>query len=108
MKNSNKDFIEVIQYLLVCKPKNLDAMQVKIFCPGFIVGNLVRGGMNAAIDFDFKLVLDTKRVKNEMTVWVLAAEFQSRKSTSPQCLPQPLLCLGRIMPGMSRRLNNCV
>ena len=94
--------------MLISKPQNSNTMHVEKFCPVIVVCNLVRGFMDTAINFNFELVLDTKRVKNVMTVWMLSAEFQSRKSTSPQCLPQSLFCLGRIMPGISGRLNDCV
>lgn len=43
MSDGIKDFIKVLQDLLIGKPQNSNALQIEIFCPEVIVGNLVRG-----------------------------------------------------------------
>jgi hypothetical protein len=67
----------VIQHLFIGKPQNPNAMHVEILCAGVIVDDLVGICMDATIDFDFDLVLDTKGIKDEWTVWMLPTEFQA-------------------------------
>ena len=81
-------------------------MHVEVLCAGVIVDDLVGICMDATIDFDFDLVLDTKGIEDEWTVWMLPTEFQASQPASSNCLPELLLCLGWVTSGIHGSLND--
>jgi hypothetical protein len=62
--------------------QDANAVFVQIFCSSFVVFDLRKIIVDAAINFDFKLVLDTKVVEDVGTERVSPAEFQAGKATS--------------------------
>lgn len=93
-------------YLIIREAENANAARFKKFSPGHIIRRPSRTGMNTSVHFNFELVLDAERVKNEAVEWMLPAKFQTGETAVTESLPQFLFGGRRLTPLYAGGLDN--
>lgn len=90
---------------LIAKSQYTNAMLFQELCPFSIPRRLCRVCVNSPIHFHFKLMFDAECIENELAVRMLPPELQPGEASSPQRIPQFLLCWGRLTPLFACSLN---
>jgi len=72
----------VVLHFLIAEPQYANAVCLQEFGPLCVTRGLCRVDVNAAIHFDYELMLDTEDIEDKMTVRMLPPELEPGKTAA--------------------------